>query len=188
MNAGLLLQEDSANDLLADGNWKHTDYYKLDSGSNYFGCVNLITLSKQITTDDSTALLYLFQRIYKGEAFTEDDATLSAKELLHWLNGAGYIGSEVGTGSGGSSQGVRLPLPIAANKVQEIIQAQLQSKEIHVYKNGQEIAPLSPFHAQEAKAITAFLDKEDDYLYFIETDTAWMYFNAGAWISYLDNT
>lgn len=182
MNVELLLQEDSANGLLADGNWKHTDYYEIDSWNDYFGCANLITLPKQVTTDESAALVYLFQRIYRGtDALDKDDVPLSANELRHWLNGAGYIGrpADLNIGSGGSSQGVRLSPQSAANNVQEIIQVRLQSKEARVLKNGQEITPASPFNGQEVIAVTAFLDKEDEHLYFIETDTAWMYFNAG---------
>jgi hypothetical protein len=180
MNVDFLLQEESAYDLLADGNWKRTDYYELDSGSQYFGCVNLITLSKQVTTDEAAALVYLFQRIYNGVVI-KDDVMVSANELLQWLIGAGYIGCSGGanSGAGGSSEGARLPLPIAAYKVQEIVQTQLQTKEIRVFKNGQEIPPVSPFNAHEVLAVTAFLDKEDEYLYFIETDTVWVYFNGG---------
>src|SRR6478752_5859176 len=120
MNIELLLEGNRANGLLADGNWKHTDYYELDSGSYYFGCVNLICLSKQVTTDETAALLYLFQRIYNGEVLKDGIAT-SAKELRHWLIGAGYIGSTEGVNAGarGSSQGVKLPLQTAANKVQK---------------------------------------------------------------------
>lgn len=180
MNIELLLEENKTNGLLADGNWKHTDYYELDSGSNYFGCVNLICLSKQVTTNEADALLYLFQRIHSGTV-TKDNNPISANELRHWLIGAGYIGSTEGVNAGarGSSQGVKLTLQTAANKVQDIIEAQLESKELRVFKNGQEITPLSPFNAQQVIAVTAFKDTEDDYLYFIETDTDWMYLNAG---------
>lgn len=182
MNVETLLKEDRTHELVADGNWKHTDYYEIDSGSYYFGCANLISLSKQITTNATAALIYLFQRLYKGsEAFKNDEVALSANELLKWLIGAGYIGSPEGVsaGSRGSSQGVKLLPQLAASKVQEILQALLQSKEARVLKNGQEITPSTLFNAQEVKTVIAFKDKEDDYLYFIETNTAWMYFSWG---------
>ena len=174
MHVKLLLakeNEDRINALLSDGNWVHTDYYEIDSGSQYFGCANVISISKQITTVEEAALLYIWQRIYAGnEPTTHNHSLHTSSDLLAWLLISGYIGS---------GEGVKLSPQAAWKKVQEIIQDRLSFEKAQVYKNGHPIS-IFPLPAnEEAKSVIAFKDTSDDHLYFIETATAWLYFNGG---------
>jgi hypothetical protein len=187
MNVETLLKEDRTHALLADGSWKRTDHYEVDpENSPLLGRAHIYTLSREITTHKEAALVYLFQRLYMDTASKKNEGALSANDLLDWLFYGGYISSHesVRESGPGSSQGVGLDPHIAWNKLQEGIRELLEKEQAHVYKNGQEIAPAMLFTDHNVKAVIAFKDYEKDsvffdYLYFIETDKDWMYFNWG---------
>lgn len=188
MNVETLLKEDRTHELLADGNWKRTDHYEVEpEDSPLLGRAHIYTLSRVITTHEEAALVYLFQRLYMDHtASKKGEGALSANDLLDWLFYGGYISSHesVRESGPGSSQGVSLDPHTAWNKLQEGIRELLEKEQAHVYKNGQEIAPAMLFSDHNVKAVIAFKDYEKDsvffdYLYFIETDKDWMYFNWG---------